>query len=439
MNVRTVDAAEMGRAEAGPVGAARGMYGVHIGAMLALVSLFAAMDRFNMAVLLVPIQKEFGASDTAMGMLAGTAFSIVYAVAALPLARFADVGCRRLLLSLSVAVWSATTALCAVASSFWMLLLVRIGVAAGEAGYGPATHSMIGDIYPRNRRGLAMALMQVGSGLGAGAGAVYAGSIADAYGWRVAFLAMGVPGLLFALLLHFTVREPMRGAFDSAPPGPMPSTMESLVHIFSVPTIRRLVCAKIALNMAAGALLTWLPTFFMRVHHLSASEMSAGYGFGLSVGTPLAALFGGMLTDRLSRHGERWRCYYCSISLLCGVPLALATLLVPSPQIAFVCFFGMMLACGGLTAISSVAALVAVRPDVRGMMTAIIGLCISVIGLGFGPLLVGAMNDSLRSAHGQESVRYTLLAIPVMWSVASLLFYLAGRTTDRDAACVAGK
>jgi predicted MFS family arabinose efflux permease len=218
--------------------------------LLALVYMLASADRNIMSILLVPIQKELGASDTAMGLLTGAAFSIVYATGALPLARFADRGHRRNLLGAAVAIWSLMTATCGFVGSYALMLLARVGVALGEAGHAPAIMSLVGDLHPRERRGFAIGCVYIGSAVGVGAGAFLAGYLNDLFGWRVAFLAMGFPGLVVAALLVLTVKEPVRGLFDggAAAPEHAGSTWVGLKYLWSVPTVRRLMLAQILLQ-----------------------------------------------------------------------------------------------------------------------------------------------------------------------------------------------
>lgn len=411
-------------------------YSVYVTFVMALVFMLAATDRNIMSILLVPIQDELKVSDTAMGALTGAAFSIVYATAALPLARFADRGNRRNLIAGAVAVWSLMTSACGLATSFFTLLLARVGVAVGEAAHGPAIMSMVGDLYPRSRRGIAIGCITIGSAVGIGLGAYVAGLLNDLHGWRTAFLAMGLPGVAVGLLMLMTVKEPKRGAYEGgagATPDPR-SSWDALRYLFSVPTIPRLLAAKLVLQIAFGGFLVWSPAFFMRVHGLTTTEMSAGFGLVVATSAILSAIIAGLVSDRLSKRGERWRAYYCAIVLAGGVPFAILTMLAPTPTLAFAALFVMSLITGGATSASITAGLGVVRPEMRGFMTAVMSFVIAVIGGGLGPVLFGALTDGLKGAYGDEAIRYTLLTVPALWAVSAALFYHSGRTTDRDAA-----
>lgn len=409
-------------------------YNAYITVVLALVFMLAATDRNIMSILLVPIQQELGASDTAMGALTGAAFALVYATTALPLARLADRGNRRNLIAAAVGVWSAMTAVCGVATNYITLLAARMGVAAGEAAHAPSIMSMVGDLYPRQRRGFAIGCIFVGSSLGIALGAYIAGRLSDLYGWRTAFFAMGVPGLLVAALVWLTLPEPRRGAFDGAPPKERARIgfLDSVRYLLSVRTIPRLFVAKLLLSIGFMGFLAWSPAFFMRVHGMTTSEMSALFGASVGFGGVASQLMGGAVSDWLCKRGERWRSYYCALALIGGLPFMLMVVFGPTPA-AVVGMFGISVVTGGVTTVSITAGLSIVRSDMRGFMTAAMAFCIQVIGGGLGPVVIGALNDGLKDVFGDESLRYTLIFVPTAWLLAAVAFAVAARTTDRDA------
>lgn len=387
--------------------AASRAYSVYVTFVLALVFMLAATDRNIMSILLVPIQQELGASDAAMGALTGAAFSIVYATAALPLARFADRGNRRNLIAAAVAVWSVMTSVCGLATSYFTLLLARVGVAVGEAAHAPAIMSIVGDLYPRSRRGVAVGCITIGSALGIGLGAYVAGLVSDLYGWRMGFLVMGLPGVAVAALMMLTVAEPRRGAFENGA-GATPdsrSTWDALRYLFSVPTVPRLLAAKLVLQIAFQGFLVWSPAFFIRVHGLTTAQMSAGFGLVVASSAMLSAVIAGVVSDRLSKGGERWRAYYCAAALAAGAPFAVLTLVASTPTLAFGALFLMGLITGGATSASLTAGLGVVRPEMRGFMTAVMSFVIAVVGGGVGPVMFGAMTDGLKGALGDEAIR----------------------------------
>lgn len=405
--------------------------------ILALVAMLAAADRNIMSVLLVPIQKDLGVSDAAMGALSGTAFAVVYATAALPLARYADRGNRRNLIAAAVAFWSAATMLCGVAASYMQMLLARVGVAAGEAAAGPATMSMIGDMYPAARRGMAVAVISVGGALGISVGATAAGALSDLHGWQIAFIAVGAPGLLVALLLRLTTSEPARAEVDGAAREPK-SVWRSLKELAAIPSARTLLVAKILLNMAWGGWLLWVPTFFVRVHGMSQTEMSAWFGAVVGVSAIVSMLIAGWVSDRLARRGESGRVRYIVAALLVGIPLVALSCLVADPMLAWGLIFVYSLVTGGVTGVSITAGLGIVRSNMRAFMTAVMAFCVFMIGGGVGPFLFGAINDLLSPSLGDDALRYTLLASPAMLAAAAVAFHAARRTIDEDCARAGG-
>jgi predicted MFS family arabinose efflux permease len=406
----------------------------YITLLLTIVAMLAMMDRNIVSILLIPIQEDLGASDAAMGALSGTAFALVYAVAALPLARLADRSNRRNLIAAAVAFWSLATALSGAAATYTQMLIARIGVAAGEAAAGPATMSMIGDLYSPQRRGTAVAFISMGGALGISLGAILAGYIADLYSWKAAFVIVGLPGLVVALLVWRTMPEPVRGAKDGGliPDEDNHSTWRSLKYLASVPTVRTLLLAKILLNLAWTGWLLWVPAFFMRVHGMTTTEMSAWFGGVVGISAVASMLIGGIVSDWLAKRGQRWRLYYICIALIAGAPLVTLSCLVADAQTAWILIFFYSLITGGVTGVSIAAGLSIVRPTMRAFMTAVMAFCISAIGGGLGPFLIGLLNDHLARTIGDESLRYTLLTSPALLVLAAAAFYWASRTMDQD-------
>ncbi len=183
--------------------------------LLVLVGMVNMMDRQILSIFIVPIQQEFGVSDSAMGLLTGFAFSLFYVLAGLPVGRWLDIGNRRNILSGAVVVWSVATAACGLASSFLQLLTARIFVAAGESAANPGVVSIASDTFPPTQRARAISIYYVGNSLGVFAGLMIGGWLATHFGWRTAFVAVGLPGLLLALLIRFTLREPPRGFYEA--------------------------------------------------------------------------------------------------------------------------------------------------------------------------------------------------------------------------------
>jgi predicted MFS family arabinose efflux permease len=401
--------------------------------LLFLVSVLAMADRNVLAVLLVPIQKELGASDGAMGALTGTAFAVVYATMALPLARLVDYSNRRNILGIAVLVWSAATALAGMATSYLHLLLARIGVAGAESVQYPATMSMVVDLSTRNRRGTMVSVILIGAAIGFSLGAYAAGTLNAAYGWRVTMMSLSLPGLVVSLLLLFTVAEPRRdataGTNDGGPAEQrFIDTLRRLAHI---KTLWTFAVGFVLFNMGFEGWLIWMPAFLMRVHHLESAHMGAVFG-AIIAGGALSGLVAGPVTDRLARRGERWRLYYCCGSIMLSVPLLAATTLVSRLNPAVGLALAYTIVAGGLSTVGAVVYLSIAPSDARGVVTALMNLCASMLGAGLAAPLFGIVNDTIKPFYGDESLRYTLLLAPLFLALSGVMLFIASRTVEAD-------
>lgn len=247
-----------------PVGA-RAWYTLSV---LALVYAFNIADRFVVSSLIEPIKSELSLSDSAIGFLTGTALAIFYTGMGIPLGMIADRVDRRKLVALSLGLWSLMTAVSGAANTFGQLLLARIGVGVGEAGGTPASQSMIADLFPPSRLVLANTLFTIGAAVGSMLGAIAGGNIAAAWGWRSAFIALGIPGVVLALLVRFTVREPAREAKPQKDHEPQPTLRTTLNFIKGQRSLLHILGGAAVLTYWGWGLLWWTPAFFSRTHHL---------------------------------------------------------------------------------------------------------------------------------------------------------------------------
>ncbi len=399
-----------------------------------LVTVLAMVDRNILNILLTPIKKELGVSDTAMGLLTGTAFALFYCTAAIPMARLVDAGNRRNILALSLAFWSAATALCGLANSYLHLLIARIGVAAGESSANPAIMSMISDLFPANRRATAVASTTIGLGLGVLLGAAFGGYLADEIGWRGAFVAVGLPGFLLAMVMWLFIPEPVRGAYDGGAKmdADSASTWSTIRYLFRIPSFNFICLGKTSAQIATQAQLIWFPTYLIRVHDLSLTQTGLYYGLAIGIGTTVSSVIGAPLADFLARKGAVWYLWVCILSMVLAAPFALSISFAPSAMWAIALLF-----CWNVTATlngnSAIAASLAiVRPRMRGMMTALFYFIYNLIGAGLGGLLIGMLNDALAPRFGDEAIRYSLMAMPAASVLAGVFYFLGSRTVNRD-------
>lgn len=389
-------------------------------ALLLLVYISNYADRILLGILLPAIKAEFQLNDTQLGFLHGTAFAIFYATLGVPIAIYADRGNRKLVIVASTAMWSIMTYLCGKATDFWQLVMFRVGVGVGEAGSNPPSHSIISDLFPIKYRGTALAIFSQGVSLGIVVGLYGGAQIAEAYGWRMAFFALGLPGVLIALLVMLTMIEPKRGASEGRElTGTPPSIME---------TIRFIATQKALLHILAGATVTtmvgysgvlWWPSFIVRSHGLSPADMSVFLSLVFGLGTGIGLFLGGILSDYFGRKDPKWMSRVIALGILAGFPFGAALYVVDDSTLVFM-IIGVPAAAGGLylgPTIAMVQSLVAVR--MRTVASAIFLFAINLIGMGLGSLLIGAMSDALTPAYGQDALRYTLLFVMVfnLWAV----------------------
>ncbi|MBL4800488.1 MAG: MFS transporter [Emcibacter sp.] len=272
-------------------------------ALLTAVSFFNYLDRMVIAILLEPIKQELDLSDAQMGLIAGFAFAILYAVLGLPLARIADRRSRITLISICLVVWSTMTAVTGLARNFFELFAARMAVGVGEAGCVPAAHSILGDLFPRERRAFAISIFQAGGVLGQSVGLALAGLAAQLWGWRVALFIVGLLGIPLMLLIFFTVREPVRSKEHAQ--ASAESMMATLKALFVRPPLVHLVLGVAVASFGSYGMIQWLPAFFIRTHGLSLAEVGLYIGITGTIGGVVGTVFGGYALTRLGPRDVR--------------------------------------------------------------------------------------------------------------------------------------
>ena len=402
--------------------------------ILALVYMFNFIDRQILAILLPAIRDEFQVGDTVLGFLTGTAFALFYVTLGIPIARVADRWNRRNLLAASLAIWSGMTALSGLALNIWHLTLARIGVGIGEAGCSPPAHSMISDYYPPEKRSMAMGFYTLGISTGIMFAYLAGGWVVENYGWRQAFFIVGIPGLILAAIVRYSIVEPQRGASeDRSDSGSHPP----LAEIF-----RFLLGRKSFVHMGVGAglssfvgysVVNFFPSYIVRSFDMGLAEL--GFWLGIIIGIAGGAGYfgGGIIADKLGRESRRLSFNFLAVSMLVSVVFYVIVFLAQSigwallmlvPPTAVANFYLP-------TVLAQAQSLVSLR--MRAVASAIVLLLINVIGLACGPLLTGMLSDALEPTFGIESMRYSLLIMCVIilpW--AGLHFFLAGRSIDSD-------
>ena len=411
-------------------------------ALLILVLAYTSshVDRNIVGILIEPLKADLLLSDTQLGFLSGIAFALFYATLGIPIAIFADRSNRRNIIAWSIAIWSAMTAVCGLAHNFWQLAIARIGVGIGEAGSSPPSHSMIADLYPKEQRSSAMSIYALGVYLGIMIGFIVGGFVAEWWGWRAAFFVVGLPGILIALLVRFTMIEPPRGFADGVKPPPMGKVniKAGFAVLWRVRTTRHVVLGVTLTALVGYGTIVWNPAFLIRSHGLTPGQVGLFLGPLMGVVGGLGAWIGGMLADKLAARDASWNAWIVGLAKLLAIPFIIAFYMVDSTFWALVVYCPAVFL-GAFYLGPSFAMIQSLTPlRSRALASAIMLLVLNLVGLGLGPQLIGIVSDLVSGPFGSDSLRYALIgaAFVNIWACAH--YYLAGRTIRQDLDTVGG-
>lgn len=392
--------------------------------ILTMVYTLNHVDRQVMVILSEPIKQEFGLSDTQLGLLTGIVFAAFYAVLGIPFAAWADRGNRRNIIALALTIWSGMTALSAFAGNYGQLALARMGVGIGEAGGTPPATAMIADVFPPKRRALALGIYTTGISLGILFGFILGGAIAAKYGWRMGFFVAGVPGLFLALVLLLTVSEPRRGQSEERVLDEnVPSLKDTLRFFLSQRAMIGLLLGGVFVCISANAFLVGIPLYLIRVHEVPIGELGIALGLLMGGLGGIGAIGIGALCDKLSEKDLRWRPWTILLTGLIAGPFIVWFLYAPDKQTAYWVYtvpglFGLLYASISYTAMQE---LVPVR--MRAMASAVMLLCMTLIGIGLGPVILGMISDYYAPTLGTHSIQRALTII-MIFNVLSIVFYI---------------
>jgi MFS family permease len=412
-------------------------------ALLMIILAFNYVDRIALGVVLEDIKADLALSDTELGFLSGIAFALFYSVMGIPIARWADRGNRVTIIALTTGLWSAAVALCGFATSFIQLLLIRIGVAVGEAGCVPPAHSLIADSFSRIERPRAVSRYMLGGSIALLIGYFAVGWLNEFYGWRSAFIVIGLPGLILAAVAALTLREPRFVKLETASVDQHAAPMKTLTltltlrHVMATlwanAAFRHLLfCFSIWFFFGYG-LLQWQPAFFIRSHGLQTGELGTWFAGIYGIVGGLGIFLGGELAARYAAGNEWLQLNACALAFAVGSALMALAYLATDYRLAFG-----LLALAALTSMAQGPMLATmqtlVQPPMRAMSIALVYLFANLVGMGLGPLAVGALSDALRPWLADESLRYALAAMCPGYIWAAWHLRKASRTVASDLA-----
>ncbi len=400
-------------------------YSYYVLAVLGLTYAFSFMDRQIVSILLGDLKAEFELNDTQLGLLSGLAFALFYSFLAIPIARLADRTHRINIISIAVALWSIVTALCAFVGNFTQLFIARIGVGVGEAGGLSPAHSVIADYFDERQRSLAISIFSLGAAFGAMLGMAAGGYIAQHFGWRMAFLAAGLPGIALALVVKFTVREPERGGMDATPrqarrTEPFAKAVRSLVRNRAY---RGVYVAHTLVVFTGYAIATWLPQLMLRNYEVSQAEVGGIIGVAYFLGVAGGMFSGGLLATYFMQFDARWQLRLPVIGLVLALPIYWFALNAGDFHTAAILFgaglfFFNMQHGPSLAVVQS-----AVEPHQRATAAALNFFASNLFGLALGPLAVGWISDTMAPTYGDASLTIAIGASMIVSVPGIFIFF----------------
>lgn len=461
---------ETAAAAAPPAAATGRAYRVYVLVLLTAVYTFNFIDRQIIGIVSPAIKNDLGLADWQLGILKGFAFAVLYTTLGIPIARLADRANRVTIISAALALWSGFTAISGACQNFVQLALARVGVGIGEAGGSPPAHSLISDYYPKESRAGALAVYAMGIPVGVAFAFLAGGWIMETFSWRMAFVVIGLPGVLLAFLLKFTVRELPRGGQEAearidefrtlrvkTADGPVERAVWFLCkplpekaraatfneiaiiwraakHLLSIPTYRAIVIASTAISFSAYANGTWIVDFYARSHS-DFSLLTVLFTLGLVSGTAYAAgtFLGGFLVDKLAARDKRMYGFIPAIALLINAPAFFVVLWHPSPVVSLIFQVPVQLAIGFYLGPAFALAQTLAPVSVRALSTAVFFFILNMIALGLGPTTAGVLSSALIGPFGEATaLQISLSVVSLAGLYGAWMFYKAGKRLPAD-------
>jgi MFS family permease len=408
-------------------------YRRYVLAALTAVYTLHVVDRGLMILLLQPIKEDLQLTDTQLGFLTGIAFGLFYAVLGVPIARWADRGNRVTIASVAMGLWGLTVTGCLLVTNYFQLVIARVAAAIGEAGCKPPTYALVGDYFPQaSERVRALAIYMAGGLLSNLLSFMVGGWIAERYGWRAAFFAMGIPALAMAVVFKLTIAEPRtraRSADLVQSTMPMRTVFAALWHHRS---LRHLIVALILLYSMAFGLAPWYAAFLVRTHGMSMGVLGTWLGLIFGLSGLCGSLLGGYLASRWFSDNERGQMRLSAIMVAAVVPFFVAFLTLPQKYLALLALIPLVLVLSVFLGPAYALLQRLVADEMRATSMALIMLLVNLIGMGVGPQVVGILSDVLMPRFGVDSLRYAMLLVSFISLWASYHFWQVGRTVRED-------
>lgn len=400
--------------------------------VLFLVSTSNYADRYVVSVLLEPIKREFGVSDASLGLLSGLCFAFFYAVAGMPIARWAETGNRRTIITVALTIWSVMTMVCGLAQSFWQLMLARVGVGVGEAGAIPPAQSLIADYFPPERRASALAVFTAATSAGYVLGIGVGGYVAAMYGWRMAFILVGAPGLLLAILTRYVLKEPRLTLSATGERAAAEPVSHAFARLADKRSFLFALLGSVTYFFVLYGPLIFIPSFLVRSLGRSLADISFTLGIVTAVGCVVGAICGGLAADFLGRRDIRWLAWIPAICFGAAAPVfQLAFLAHHAESFMAIALLGYALVAAGAPAIY--AAIHAVCGSARrATAVALVLFSSTLIGGGLGPVATGLLSDSLNAAYGAAGLQYSLIAVTGVLYISSAFCFRVARTLQAE-------
>jgi MFS family permease len=405
---------------------------------LTVIYTWSIVDQGMITLFLEPIKQDLRMSDTQLGMLAGVAFGLTYSAFGVPIARWSDRRDRSVIAALMIALWGATIMLSSAAKNFGQLIAARAITAIGEAGCMPPTYSLLGDYFPEaSERNWSMTIYMLANPLSFLLSFVVGGQLNEHFGWRFVFFVAGVTALVLAPLVKLTIREPRLKSLAMQDSSSSSALMPVLRLLWKQQSTRRLTLALMLAYTVGLALAPWDGAFMIRNHGAAVAELGTWFGLIFGLGGVTGVLLGGYVTERWFATDERHQLRAIGVAVGLLTPCMALFLLLPGKVEALTALVPFVLAANFLFGPTFALLQRLVPDDMRATAAAVVLLVCNLVGMGLGPQVVGSLSDALRPLLGENSLRYSMLAMAFLALWSGALFWRAGRTVAADLATAA--